>query len=321
MKVLSRLALDLYRSGRETPVDRFQQWAMDRLKSDLPFDAGKWVSGHMEGDVPVVHSVKLINRPASMHADYEHIRQHDFLAREVVANVNTAMIFNRVGDRPGLAAEFMTYLDKWRTAHSMVCARVDPFTDLATGLALWRESRDAPFTEAERRLFEAAVPHLIETFAINRILHVVRATQPLNAAAYASAIGDAQARLQVVPLEFQKMLLREWPDWRGNRLPVDLASLAGDDPGARYVGRKVYFRSARIQDLYLLQARAKRAADDLTPRELQIARLASSGLTYKQVAARLAISAATVRTHLSAIYDKLAVRKQAEMVSLLDEVQ
>lgn len=70
-----------------------------------------------------------------------------------------------------------------------------------------------------------------------------------------------------------------------------------------------------------MQAREKRAADELTPRELQIARLASRGLSYKQVAARLAISAATVRTHLSAIYDKLAVRKQAEMVSILDDIQ
>lgn len=321
MKTLSRLTLDLYRACRNTPVDQFQQSAMDRLKSELRFDAGKWVSGHMEGHVPVVHSVKLVNRPASMHSDYERIRQHDYLAREVVANVNTAMIFNRVGDRPGLAAEFLAYLDKWRTAHSMVCARVDPFTNLATGIALWREARDDPFTEDHRRLFEAAVPHLIETFAINRILHVVRATQPRNAAVYASAIGDAQSRLQVAPLEFQKMLLQEWPDWRGNRLPADLACLAGDGTGARYVGSKVYFRSVRMQDLFLLQARSRRAADELTPRELQIARLASAGLSYKQVAARLAISATTVRTHLSAVYDKLAVRKQAEMVSLLDEVQ
>ena len=68
-------------------------------------------------------------------------------------------------------------------------------------------------------------------------------------------------------------------------------------------------------------AREKRADDELTPRELEVARLASGGLSYEQVAARLAVSAATVRTHLSAIYDKLAVRKQAEMVSLLDEAQ
>jgi DNA-binding CsgD family transcriptional regulator len=256
-----------------------------------------------------------------MHADYERIRQHDYLAKETVASVNQALVFNDICERPETSPELRAYLEKWRTAHSMVCARIDPFTDLATGIAIWRERRDQRYAEAERRLFEAAVPHLIESYAINRIWHVVRVTQPRSAALYASAIADARARLQVAPLGFQNLLRREWPGWRGNGLPNELAHLFGDGAAPRHVGRRVFLRAARVQGLFLVQARTRRPADELTPRELQIARFASAGLSYKQVAARLAISAATVRTHLSAIYGKLAVHKQAELLPLLDEVR
>jgi DNA-binding CsgD family transcriptional regulator len=317
---LSRFALDLYRSCRDLPVDRYQQAALDSLKSHVPFDAGKWVSGHMSGHVPVVHSVKLINRPPAMHTDYERIKHLDFLARETVTHVNSALLFNAIRARPDLPSEMLAYLKKWRTSHVAVCATVDPFTDLATGIALWREAPDDPFTEDQRCFFEAALPLLIETYAINRIAHVVRAAQPANAAIYASAVVDDLAQLQVAPQGFQKMLLQEWPDWRGYRLPGEIGHLA-QGAGARYVGRKVFFRSSRVHDLVLVQARDKRAADELTIRQREIAQLAANGYTYDQIAGRLTISPGTVRTHLGAVYKKLDVHKRAGVAVKLRDAE
>lgn len=48
----------------------------------------------------------------------------------------------------------------------------------------------------------------------------------------------------------------------------------------------------------------------LTRRELEVLRLISDGLTNGQIAERLVISAATVKTYLSTIYDKLGVRSR-----------
>lgn len=52
----------------------------------------------------------------------------------------------------------------------------------------------------------------------------------------------------------------------------------------------------------------------LTDREREVLALAAEGLTNKQISARLCISAATVRTHLEHIYDKLGVRTRAGAV-------
>jgi DNA-binding CsgD family transcriptional regulator len=211
----------------------------------------------------------------------------------------------------------VAYLEKWRIVHAAGCCTVDPFTRLATGIGLWRESRAVPFSEAERALFEAAMPHLVETFALNRIAHVLRMSQAPNAAHYASAVADAGGRLQAAPQQFLSLLRREWQDWRGPDLPADLGHFAAGEP--RFVGREVFVRAARVDGLVLVQAREKRPADELTARELEIAHHVERGLSYRQIAARLGISAATVRTHLSAAYGKLAVRKQAELIARIAE--
>jgi PAS domain S-box-containing protein len=56
-------------------------------------------------------------------------------------------------------------------------------------------------------------------------------------------------------------------------------------------------------------------AAPLTPRELEILDLAATGCNGPMIAARLVVSAATVRTHFEHIYEKLEVRDRAAAVA------
>ncbi|MCT9935045.1 LuxR C-terminal-related transcriptional regulator [Planotetraspora sp. A-T 1434] len=58
-------------------------------------------------------------------------------------------------------------------------------------------------------------------------------------------------------------------------------------------------------------------APALTPRELEIARLAASGLTSKEIAARLFASSRTIDNHLSAIYAKLGISGRGDLGGLV----
>jgi DNA-binding CsgD family transcriptional regulator len=55
----------------------------------------------------------------------------------------------------------------------------------------------------------------------------------------------------------------------------------------------------------------------LTAREREIAVLAAQGLTTKEIAARLFLSARTVSNHLQSAYTKLGITKRSELAGAL----
>jgi ATP/maltotriose-dependent transcriptional regulator MalT len=73
---------------------------------------------------------------------------------------------------------------------------------------------------------------------------------------------------------------------------------------------------ARTPALTAITARAT-----LTPRELEIARLAAAGVDNKEIAGRLHLSRATVQNKLHAVYGKLGIAGRDELAHTLDQPQ
>jgi DNA-binding NarL/FixJ family response regulator len=56
------------------------------------------------------------------------------------------------------------------------------------------------------------------------------------------------------------------------------------------------------------------APDDLTPREVEVLTLIAEGLTNTEIAERLVVSAATVKSHVNHIFAKIGARDRAQAV-------
>lgn len=87
-----------------------------------------------------------------------------------------------------------------------------------------------------------------------------------------------------------------------------------------YAGEAVIAPPLAVRVLQELAARpaepAREQAGLLSPREEEILRLAASGLTNKEIADRLHLSAHTVKTHLRRVLDKLHARNRAQAAAL-----
>ena len=170
--------------------------------------------------------------------------------------------------------------------------------------------RGAP-NEAENALHRALA------IAVSREMSLV-ATWVLEALAllHADAGRTADAARLLGALDaFRK---RSNFKWRANHYRDELEALQGQvDPALLEAGASMSLWEAVA---YAQRGRGERGRPDhgwesLTPTELRVVELVAAGLPNKEVAQRLFVSVATVKTHLVHVFGKLDVRTRAELAT------
>jgi two-component system nitrate/nitrite response regulator NarL len=82
--------------------------------------------------------------------------------------------------------------------------------------------------------------------------------------------------------------------------------------GGKWLERRIAGRA--VGRFVSREARTRRIADILTPREIQVARMVADGLPSKAVASRLAINEGTAKLHLHHVYEKLKLDGRMALV-------
>jgi DNA-binding CsgD family transcriptional regulator len=316
---LSQMLLLLYRLSLESPMDQFQDAALQWVRGRLAFDSSMWGTATHGVSGINIHTIHLHKQPQEMLVAYEALKHLDTAAAEVARrgsttlSFNTASCFAAASQRP-----LLDYGRRFEQRNFFITSALNPDTGFTHWVTLFRASPDAHGTEQERQLLAAIAPHLQQALEHNRILHLQRLHHPL-APLSGSAIADTRGILHHADPHFEEALRTEWAHWKPPALP-DVVVRHFASGQSRFCGRHRVMSCHPERGLLFLRTRPRCRADDLTPKELAVARLMAKGDTHKQVAAELGRAPATVRNHIQAIYGKLEVNSIAALIEELRQV-
>ncbi|MDK2125222.1 response regulator transcription factor [Parachitinimonas caeni] len=128
------------------------------------------------------------------------------------------------------------------------------------------------------------------------------------------AICDANGHSRYIEHGFEALIHAEWPNM-ANGWPIDKIASFLHAAEETFVGNAVMLAKRNIEGCWFIWARGKLPIDSLTPRELTVVEAMAEGLSHKEIAQRLDLSPATVRSHIQRIHEKLNVKTNAELIA------
>lgn len=302
----------LYREGRDMPLRGYQDWALDQVRSLIPFDSAWW--GNAATEPPNIHWIHLVNCDASILETYGPYMMEDFFREALMANPEKAINTSDLITREGLIATrlYREWAVRYHVEWSLGTLLRDPNTALQEFLTIWRHDPARPFSEDERQMKELLMPHLTEAFRAVRLRHFLRG---INTRGKAWALADDHGYIREASPAFLDCLHHHWRKWKGNLLPESLARCVVADQA--YVSPTLTIELTPSENLRFLQVRPKSMFDKLSARESEVMQAYASGDTYAEIAHAFKLSPATVRNHISHGFRKLNVKNKAQLAGLL----
>lgn len=307
----SHLLLALYRHAQELPVDEFQDAVLSVLKRSVPFDSSMWGTATMTENGIDIHSLHLHNTTQKMIDAYQQVKHLDVAAHQCASRPTATMAFRTDTDFSGQQlAAYRQFLHEFRHENFLITSDINPLTRFVHWVSLYRADKNQYCTVEETELLSCLAPHVMQALAINRLMHLDRLVGDVARERWSVAIADVRGVLYHADRRFRELIQSQWPFEEEDRLPRVLVDNLMEE-GLQCSGARVIVRRSLERELLFLKARQREEVDSLSQREFLVARLLVSGLTQKQVAARLERSPETIRSHVKSIFDKLGINNVA----------
>lgn len=319
MDALSKLILEIYRAAREAPVDEFQELVLALVKTQIFFRTASWGTGETTaaGEL-VAHTIHSHNAPPEMLDEWNSINHHDTVIDTVFANPDRALIFHAPSwfNSPEQAL-MLDYTHRYGHVNNMVINTISKNHPHGQWLSLYRNDKHEHFGQADSRILEQLMPHLIEALEINRMLGLLPSSALADSGrAGTRALARLDGTLYHCGKRFAGFLREVWPEWKSGRLPAELMAALSPERETMLAGHTIAVSVSTLGNLLLLNIRRVSPLHRLSRRELEVARLYGQGKSHKEIGLLLDISPATVRNFCGRIYTKLDIGSKVALASL-----
>lgn len=311
--------LQLFRSAREARGEAFTDACFDWLQRYVRFD----IMGLAWAPKDKPSFGQALTRGLDARAvfeSYAKVAHLDALTPRLLANPGSVISLDC--DAPELASEqhrpLREHLERFQIRHGAGVSLVSSDGKTLFWIQLFRSAAGERMTEPELSALGTLAPYLADAIWVHHMASW-RTSPDLGLDELPVAlVDDAGCFKQLTPAfaraYFQE---REFPQGYLVLGPERLGAIQRGESCSLPNDQIVY--GVRDERGWLLRVRPRRRADQLTARERQVAYAYAEGSSYTEIAERLDIAPATVRRHLTNLYEKLAISHRVELIALLAE--
>lgn len=320
--------LALYRAARRMLHPQFRAFVFERLQELVTLDSAFWYRWAADAQRSDLHAWCLYRQPDSLIQEYasEELWRDDIVYERALAAPSGKAVSASYDSYT--SPRMRSFLRRHRQEHVLTLAIFQDVQGIATGMSMYRNETRSPWSDADHRLLEAVMPHVVEAWRENWLQDVVRAASSSpEHIEFSLAVLIPSLMLSEAQDNFADLMHLEWPDWRGPWLPKPLhAALlvraqptASDEP---WIGQHivVYSRS-QVDGNVVLFVRRGHEFDRLAPRRREAAVLFGRGSSQTDVASRMQLSASTVNNYLAGTYAQLNLSDKTELSRLVARLE
>ena len=172
-----------------------------------------------------------------------------------------------------------------------------------------------PFSDADASEIKRLAAFLIHADWMHRQIVQTRMSGALRKID-GQAILDQAGQIMSCDDAFTDLMGNGYPQWTGTDLPVAIDwNTASGRSGQALNGLKLF--ASRLGEFVQVRLCRAQSHDNLSPREIEVAKLIARGRTFKEAARELSLAPSTVSTHLYSLYNKLEIKGRSELIDWL----
>ncbi len=300
------------------PPNEFMESVLQIVKKTVRFDSAVWATGGLLGDMTVAHSMYLHNQSEEMMVNYaKYVNQDDLLGQIICTPGITFGVYDAIPREQYIELDvYKDHCQVFGIEDAISTAILEPTSRIFSFISFYRSDYSDPFSSDDRALKQDLSAHLVQAKKINQQIYTraqVVSSQKGGFVAQCSKEGI----LLFAESRFIEILEKEWPDWEGAMLPMEVVAQLSAEHFAIYEGRHVIVECEAADFGFNLLGRKRQIVDRMTSREREIAEQLRLGSSYKEISRRFGISSSTVTNHVNSIYRKLYVQNKAQLSALL----
>ncbi len=303
--------------AQQLPADAFAARTFEWLQGQIRCDRGAIISSHPQR--PTYFDAHYFGFPdvAATLASWQRVAHLDVVSPQTLANPGRAR--RQDVDMAEIAgsefAPLREHLENHGITHTIAIAlqvAPDPHVTL---MLLIRSHPGDRFDDAALAELETSATVACQLLNINRTQHLIR-SGALGDTDLPVALMNDQGSIIVSTPAFARIL---WQDRspQTSYLEEDCIAALKKSRSWQLPGGEHSMHATRDIDGWLLRLRPASRLDRLSRREREVAGLYANGEPYTQIAELLNLAPATVRNHVSKIYQKLEVSHRADLIRAL----